>query len=479
MMFFEKRWHMFIFAFCYLSLPVFLILFTFFSTPFVGLSAVALTAIVFCLCNSHYSKHKGHFQARILIGYWPLLVVAVVISCLCMAFPFKFWDWEKHYTVFNLLSRAAWPPMLELNGQEYFLRYYTAWYVLPSLISKLFSKQFLTFAMIIWTSVGIFTTLFLAFYKVKKLSHLFIVAGVFFLFSGLDAVGILYRDEIEQITPHWLQWWSLGGYIGSYLFNLSLLPQHTVGTCLAVCLFLYNRYLAVRYSALITTVVVMWSPFCALGLLPVVIWSIAKEGYKSALTIQNLIIAPLLAAPILLYLSQGAEQIPLMFVWQWEDFSLSESAIFVISEFVIITLIMYWLRPQERSLIAALGVFLAILYFFRGGEVNDMMSRGAVASICVLSILAAKQLIEKRGWQREVLSFYLIIGALPVAVAFVKGIMPSTERPDKNMSFEKLTSIYTYEEHPYMTFSYLVSVSDMKKVWGIPILRDRTELERR
>ncbi len=462
---------MFIFAFGYLSLPVFLVLFTFFSTPFVGLSAAVLVGIVFCCCRAHHTE-TSIAKMSILRDYWPLLVIAIAIACLCMALPFKFWDWEKHFAVLNTLTASAWPPLVEVHEQVWFLRYYLAWYVVPALFAKIFGAQLLTVFMFIWTATGVFTTLLLAFHKIKKVKHLFIVAAVFFLFSGLDIVGIFYRDEIEQITPHWLQWWSLGGYMGSYLFNLSLLPQHTVGICLATCLFLYNRELAVSYSALIVVVVALWSPFGAVGLLPIVAYSLAKQGCQSILTVQNCLFAPLLALPILLYLSQGAGQVPFMFVWQWQDFSLSESIIFVFSEFLIITVIMYWLCPQQRQLLATLGLFLAVLYLFRGGQVNDLMSRGAVASICLLAILAAKQLIQKRAWHREVLVLYLLLGAFPVTVAFVKGILPATARPDKNMNFANLLSIYTYEEYPYMTYSYLVKTQDMRNVLGVPLLRD-------
>lgn len=164
---------MFTLAIAYLSLPVFLVLFTFFSTPFVWLSAIALVVLLFCLLNSQQDTKVYH---KIKIRHcWPLLLVALVVTYLCVVSPFDIWDWEKHYAIFNALINKSWPPVVELKEQTYFLRYFTAWYALPSLFAKIFGTQLLTLAIFIWTTAGVFIALLLAFSYLSKTSHLFTV----------------------------------------------------------------------------------------------------------------------------------------------------------------------------------------------------------------------------------------------------------------------------------------------------------------
>ena len=247
---------MFTFAIAYLSLPVFIVLFTFFSMPFVLLSAAALVVLIFCIHNSWQSKQNKAFCWQSLIKHWPLLLVALVVTFPCIVYPIKVWDWEKHYAVFDFLIRTTWPPVLELNEQPHFLRYWIAWYIVPALLAKIFGAHLLTFFMYVWTTIGIFIALFLAFRYLQKPRHLFVAALVFFFFSGVDAAMLLfYPGYSEPLSTHWFQWWTAWGHIGSNLFNIVWIPQHLIGASVGACLFLYNRRLALQYSGLIAAIV--------------------------------------------------------------------------------------------------------------------------------------------------------------------------------------------------------------------------------
>ena len=88
-----------------------------------------------------------------------------------------------------------------------------------------------------------------------------------------------------------------------------------------------------------------------------------------------------------------------------------------------------------------------------------------------MAALAVKLLLENKSWLRELLIIYIFIGALPVVIAFAYGISPSVPMADKKMTFEKLTSIYTYEQHPYMTNFYLVKTKNAASLFGVPLMR--------
>ena len=166
----------------------------------------------------------------------------------------------------------------------------------------------------------------------------------------------------------------------------------------------------------------MWSPFCALGTLPIIAWSVFKEGYRSCITLQNLIVAPLLAIPIALYLSLGDSLASFTFIWNDPRFSFYNITMLYIFKFLLILGVFYKIRPKERGLIISIGIFLVLLCCFSLGEFNAAVARASLSAVCVMAALMAKSLLENRGWRREFLIAYLLIGAFPVAVAFGKTI---------------------------------------------------------
>ncbi len=458
---------LFAFAISYLAIPVFLVLFTFFSLPFMLLSAVALVALVFGMSRSRCTQSSNNFS----INYWPLLLVALVVTYLCVVSPFKIWDWEKHFAVLNTLAASAWPPLVNVHEQVWFLRYYLAWYAVPALFAKIFGAQLLTFFMFIWTATGVFTALLLAFHSLRKVSHLFIAVTVFFLFSGLDLVGAVFNGSLPQLYPHWPQIWAGWGEIWPALTGLAWTPQHVIGGWVAAGMFLGNRALAVRYSAVIVALTALWSPFCAIGLIPIAGWAALKDGYRSAITLPNLIAAPLIAVCVGMYLLQGAGQVPFMYVWQHASFSILSFTLFCGFEFLFALAILWRAKSAERDLLGVLGIFLTALCLVRFGVLNDLLMRGAIPAICIVAVLMVKALLASGKLQRELIITYLCVGAFPVVFALAKGYSASMDRVDKHMNFNKLTSLYTYAEHPYMTYSYLVRKNNLRQVWGVPLLR--------
>ena len=463
---------MFLFAISYLSIPVFLVLFTFFSAPFVLLSAAALTVLIFCLYRCQYDGQIRDFSLRILVDYWPLLLISIVITYLCVVSPFKIWDWEKHFTVLNTLVESSWPPVITLNEQTWFLRYYLGWYMVPALLAKIFGAQLLTLFMFIWTATGVFTALFLAFNNLQKITHLFIAALVFLFFSGLDIICAYLNDSIPALYPHWPQIWAGWGEIWPALTGIAWVPQHVVGGWVAACLFLYDRNLSVKYSALVISITALWSPFCAIGLIPIAIWAVFKEGYRTAITLPNLLTAPLIAICVGMYLSQGAEQVPFMFVWEHDKFSISSFILFLLFEFSLVLVILYLSRKVDKSLIITLGLSLVFLCLVRFGVLNDLLMRGAIPAICIMSILLVKTLLQSEKQWREIIIAHFLIGALPVAFAFAKGLSSSMGKVDEKMNFKKLTSLYTYEEYPEMTYAYLVETGNAARFFGVTLLRN-------
>ena len=478
---------MFIFGIVYLAIPVFLVLFAFFSAPFVMISAIALVLLVFCMYKSHYEGNNIDLHLQILYRYWPLLLVSFIIAYLSLAYPFEQADWLKHFAVLNTLIRESWPPIVEINEQTYFLRYYIAWHALPALFAKILGLQSLTAALVIWTTTGLFIALVLAFHNIRKTWHLFVGALVFFFFSGLDIVKLFFQHHVEPINPIWLNWWDGIGLSLSSLSSIAYVPQHITGTCVATSLYIYNRRLALQYSGAIVVMTAMWSPFGAIGLVSAVVWAVLKEGYRLAFSRQNWLITPLLVLPVGLYLAQGAEQIPFMFAWQHPDFSLTNFIWFCVIEFLLILGILYWFEREERTLIIILAIFFLLISLLRWGTHPELLMRGSITAVCIIAILVTQSLLKRLkrgGWHQEILVVYLVAGAFPVAAAFVKGL--SMERVDKKITLEK-SFIIIPEKYPEQwpraaskyPYQYIVKTKDVAEAFGVPLLRELPETQKR
>lgn len=465
---------MFIVGLTYLALPVFALAFTFFSMPFVVLTAVALVIIIFCLYNLHLSEHNNPVQVRSFAKYWPLLLVSLLVIYLCVALPFDSHCWRRHFATLNLLVETAWPSVLDLDGEMYFLRYYLAWFIPPTLIAKVFDQQLLIPAMFVWTASGLFIAMLLAFNNLRKASHFFVAALIFLFFSGLDLIGAWLTGHIANpLTPHWLHWWP-GERLLSIVSNVSSLqyaPQHALTVYLTTCLFLFNRQLAVKYGALILIVATMWSPFCVVGLFPIALYSLVKEGWKTALTPQNLLAAPLLAIPSFLYLTQGMGQITHMFTWENDNFSLDYFLVFLVVEFLLLLGIFYCFLKNDRPLIALTAIFMCVICMYKIGLWNDLISRAAMPTICIMSIWMIKCLLNNRGWRRELLIAYMCISSMPVLVELVVGINTPLHQATRAATFKLYLHLRPDHERDIYRNQNLVSVGSARSVYGMPLMR--------
>ena len=388
---------MFTLAIAYLSLPIFIVLFTFFSTPFVILSSISLVVFIFCLHNSWQNTQDKNLCWQYLIKYWQLMLFILILTAICIVFPIDVWDWEKHFAVMNTLVESSWPPVVDLNEETWFLRYCIAWYILPALLAKLFGLQFITLVTVIWTATGLFIAMLLAFHNISKSPRLLKAVLIFLVFSGLDIVGALLNNSLPALRyPQWPQTWVGWGEMWPVLTGIAWIPQHLIGASIGACLFLYNRRVALQYSGLIAALVFLWSPFCALGLLPLGIWALAKEGYKTALTLQNLVVAPLILTPLIFYGIQGAQGVPFMLGWEFHKFTFSSYVIFCIVEFLLILSILYYAMPKQRFLIATLAVFLTLLSLLvRDVTFNNLLMRGSMPAVWYNGRLSCKTFTRK------------------------------------------------------------------------------------
>lgn len=461
----------------FLLLPVFMMCFTFFSMPFVVLNAVALVITIFCLYSLYLSERNNYFKIHGLVKYWPLLLVSLLASYICLMLPFASHCWTRHYATINLLTESTWPPVTELDGEKYFLRYYLSWFMLPVLSAKILGSQFITAATFIFTAVSLLVAMLLIFSNLHKVQHLFVAALVFLFFSGFDIAGAYLTGYTDPFSPHWLHWWA-GERVLAILPNIAHLQyaaQHAIAAFLSTGLFLNNRHYAVKWGALIIVSTTMWSAFCAIGLLPIAAYTLFKEGWKTAVTPQNFLAAPLLAIVSVLYLTQEAGQVTYAFTWSISNFSFYSFLLFLFFEFLLILAVFYYFMKEERPLITIFAVFLTVFCAFKIGLWNDLLLRVSMPAICIMSIWMLKCILLHKGWSREFFIVYLLVGTLPVVITLTMGLnAPSANR---NATFKQYLDGRQPDERDIYRNQNLVSVASARRVLGIPLMRNLNAAE--
>ena len=454
---------MFFLAIVYLALPVFILLSSLFSLPFTICSIIALSVLVIA-CHRQLTITRQTPMPSWRKSY-PLLVITVSLVAIGVINPYLHWDWDKNFGIFNLLRDAQFPPIFtRLDGQPRLLRYYLAWYIVPSLSARLVD-DFLSPVLFLSTAFGITLALLMAFAHLQRARDFFIVTIVFFLFSGLDIVGRWITGKGGGSQFDLYQWYVDWGSISFPLLGTTMHPQHAIPAWLAVSMLLADRRLTLRYGVLIGALVLMWSPLVAVGLIPLYAWATIKEGPKIIFTPANVIAAPLIALPLILYLTQGTAVIPFSFIWEIVN-GFGELLMFWSVEFLVIALAIYYAYRADNQLLLLSVISLLCLSLFSYGVINDFIMRASMPYIFILAILAAKAVVASRGIPRILLIICLSIGAIPVAISLFNGITYQY-RIDKSVSFGETTVV----NESGFKHQHSIALDDQRTLLGVPLMR--------
>ena len=456
---------MFFLAVIYLALPVFISIFSLFNWPFVVGATIALAVLIFDMHRQLPMTNQTPMPP--LRNSYPLIVITVLLVAVGVIDPYPHWDWEKSFGVFNLLRDAEFPPIFtRLDGELRLLRYYLGWYAVPSLTARFFGDFLLTPIMFLSTAFGMSLALLMAFAHLKKRRHFLVVVIVFWLFSGLDIVGawLTGRDCCPPFWPY--QYYTTWGVIPFQLSGTHTYPQHAIPAWLAVGMLLSDRRLTLQYGVLIGALVLMWSPIVAIGLIPIYAYATIKNGIKSILTPANTIAAPLVALPLVFYLTQGTSPMPFAFIWEVSN--LGELLTFWAVDFAIIALAIYQAYRADTKLlwlsVLALMTFSLISY----GVVNDFIARVSIPYIFILSVLAGRAVIASKGRVFYVLITYLSIGAFPVIWSLYHSIT-HPRRIDKTVSMGKTEVV----NRPGFKHQHSIPKNEQRVILGIPLMRSQ------
>ncbi|MGF9693072.1 hypothetical protein AAIH46_09655 [Rhizobium sp. 0TCS1.26] len=389
-------------AFAYVLVPSIIVLIYFSTWPAPVALASALSAYWFLKRRNRILKA----DLVLLCRAWPYLAMSALAVWLSGIIPpfAENLDWYKHYAIFNELTTQSWPPNVVTDGAAVgTLRYSLSYYVIPAALAKAGGTGLLYSLVFAWTTLGCFLALLLAFgLKANLLRNSILLGIVFFLFSGADVVGSYVAGSMPVPPMPWLhfEWWASFGELSSSLTSLLWTPQHAIAGWIAALLVLRYPLRSVRNAGLLGAAVALWSPFCAVGLVPTLLWAITRTGLRPAFSRSNLIVAPVLLIAAALYLTQGSGGIPFQFVWDAPDvlwqkrqFSWALWLAFVLLEFVVIAASIVIVVPRRAGLIAVHALFVFALCFASVGAFNDLLMRASIPSLGILAVVAADAMV--------------------------------------------------------------------------------------
>jgi hypothetical protein len=252
-----------------------------------------------------------------LHSYLFAFAVLVVFSTGAFGVVYANSDWSKHYAIFHYLVDHSSLSQGSAASDGGTLRYYFGWYIVPALAAKVLGTSFLNVLIGAWTTIGLYLSFAIIADMGKRLVWQALAPLVFILFSGADVIGTAITG-FQYGPAHHLEWWAGWLEYSSNYTDILWAPQHALPSWIgaALVLRLGSRRASLAVLPLVLAATVFWSTFAAIGLLPFVVFALARN-LRSIEAADLLFGISLLPALIVLckYLTYATGDIPFHPVW--------------------------------------------------------------------------------------------------------------------------------------------------------------------
>ena len=329
-------------------------------------------------------------------------------------------DFYARYIETLDLGRGGWPSYFTdyLHGDPPLFVYYLGWQIIPSLAGKWIGSTILSWAIPVYTGLGIWLIFVMFTRGLSNLRTQLIGIAILVFFSGMDALEYILHvgpfDGFKLMSKQLgnnlaLEWPSHVPYLSieaEYYSNSTALwqsPNHFIPAGLISLIIIGSRnqprFAAV--SGLVITICLFWSPVVAVGLVPLVAALMVKDGIRPFLKWPNLLVVPPLIALISLYLLStdlsGHDG------WLWQYYPgltsmLTDLLRLYLAEFVLLAIVLWRMNRcvvKEPMFIACLAVLtVAPLYVFGSWpDQHYAMTRGTIPALVVLTYYTARALM--------------------------------------------------------------------------------------
>ena len=347
-----------------------------------------------------------------------LLIVSAIFVCLVGGISGYFsqsYDWITKNPLLNDLTLSPWPLILDLSeatddvqclcgDDKVAFIYYLFNYLPAAWIGKMFGSLMVArLTLFLWSAYGLTLVEYWLFYTVSqkvKLStkKIIYILAVFILWGGLDIIGqgikVLLSDHQNISFFSWLDHWSLPYFM--YHANFSSLYwcfNQCIPLWLIVLLILHFR--DARSIIYFFSFSLLYSPWGAMGLLPIVVVFIMTEiRKKGSSAIREIVYFPNVVYPVLMSLVVGAYYLsnttPISekgFFWEFwpeEDFLI----VYIVFILIELGIYVYLLRREIRDdkILLSAFIVLSAIPLYKMNYANDFVLRASIPALFIVCV---------------------------------------------------------------------------------------------
>lgn len=424
--------------------------------PWIGLP----TAAIVLYGAWRAARSEGGAEGRVLAGREWLVLLALLGGVLFLVFfsgaggyAIQYSDYLRHNAFLRDLIERPWPvtyPRVPPNGEPGVLAFYIANSLPPAVVGKWLGWNAANHANFLWTALGFYLAICWFLRVIGRVS--FRYGLLFAFFGGLDILGRVallgwYADGSKMLS-NWLVRYALSstpeakelmqGVFWMYPSNLNFIyyaPQHVLGPWLCALVLLYDalRGNTARRSVFLWSLVLLWSAFSFVGLLPFLALAILCTNRARLLSFENTIAAGTVLLLTGLYIGSNSQEYPHGFLWQKQEVlrTWPTLLLFYAVEFGIYA----WLCPRvERESLRrlhrgwwwlSLACLLAAPWYVLG-TYNDLTTKVSIPAMLVLQIWIATALMGARSddarRRARVLVALLVVGAMASFADLARGL---------------------------------------------------------
>ncbi|MBO6193595.1 MAG: hypothetical protein J6O00_05390 [Clostridiales bacterium] len=463
----------FVMAAVYLVLPV-LIFFAGYLRPalaglFMGLTAFACWWFLRDCDKSPDGTSADTSKFTIVLKPSYIIVVGLLVIFFLFIggiseFGFGSSDHTMRYAILNDLVKYKWPVIYDFSTQEnpivqaylgdhtVAFSYYFVFWMVPAVIGKAFGLMAARVALFIWSAIGLFLVAVGASMLYGKASKVLFVGMM--LFAGFDVVPY-FINEWAGVWTTWERWNPELIVVGNFYQVMNVFNQCIPGWIVTILLIMCVNG---RSTGLLGSLMFCYSPWAAIGILPMCICKIiTKRGTK---VLRNLLSVGNIVAPVVffivfasLYTSNTNATDESGFTWTFYPsvlMFLKDYFLFIVVEFLLWFMLIYRNHRRDAMLLTAVGTML-IIPFYKITYANDFLMRGSMAPMFLISLYAVMFVTDYfykalHGKKFEIVSRLVVLMLLVSAYSSLNlMIYHSIESVRMNMGHEELNVSHDIE----------------------------------